>query len=798
MIYQENKSRWEKMDEVSNRVKKLRDAFLNADPEITIDRARLVTDSYNRTEGQSQCMRRALALKHVLEHMDITINPGELIVGGLTGQLRGVPVFPEYDWGFVLNELDTFEDRIADRFKVNTHTKKDLRNILPKWKGLSLSNIASKRMAEESTKAVKDFVFILTALRSGVGHVVVDYNHVLKKGLKSCVEEIRSMQTALALEHPDYQRQWDYYEASAITCEAVMTLAYRYADLAQQLAEKESDSAIRKELLKISEVCRKVPAEAAGDFHEALQSLWFLHIGIQLESNGHSVSFGRFDQYLYPYYSAEPANKAFAEELIHCFWLKCSEVNKIRDKVASVAFGGYPMFQHITLGGQNAEGGSAVNELTHMCLEATAKVGMHQPSISVRWFANDEDELLLHALKVASYGTGMPAFFNDEVLISNMLQAGYSSSQARDYSIIGCTETSVGGISEPWLTGGFINLLKILELTIFNGYDPVSGDRSSMQTGDVSSFTSFEMFIEAYFKQLSHYLRLHVACDNTLDELHGSLLPNLFASVMIQDCLTNAKSSLEGGARFNSTTINAVGIANVADSLAVIKKFVYEDSALSWSELQAALLDDFEGHEVLRQTFLNQSPKYGNDDDYVDGLAQQVHEFIYEEFKQYRNARGGRYFNALYSIACHVLFADKVGATPDGRKKGTVLADGGISCSQGKDINGPTALLNSVVKLDPEKAVGSTLLNMKFIPSVFDSLDSQTKIASLLKAYFMMKGQHVQLNVIDVETLRDAQKNPDQYASLVVRVAGFSVLFTTIDPLLQEDIILRTETQSGG
>lgn len=469
-----------------------------------------------------------------------------------------------------------------------------------------------------------------------------------------------------------------------------------------------------------------------------------------------------------------------------------------RNHLFGVDFSGYPMFQHITLGGQNTKGDSVINDLTHLCLEATAKVGMHQPSISVRWFWNCDDDFLLHAVKIASYGTGMPAFFNDEVLIPNMLQAGYSLQQARNYSIVGCTETSVGGISEPWLTGGFINLLKILELTIFDGYDPVSANQSSMQTGDVGLFASFEEFIDGYFKQLSHYLSLHVACDNILDQLQGKLSPNVFASVMINDCIKNAKSSLEGGAQFNSTTINAVGIANVADSLAVIKKFIYEEKTVSWIQLKTALLNNFEGCEDLRQTLINKSPKYGNDIEYVDELAQKVHEFLYEEFQKYQNPRGGKYFNALYSIACHVLFADKVGATPDGRKKGMVLADGGVSCSQGKDIKGPTALLNSVVKLNPYKAVGSTLLNMKFHPSIFAKEENYSKIASLLKTYFMMKGQHVQLNVIDAETLRNAQENPEKYASLVVRVAGFSVLFTTIDPVLQEDIILRTETRSGG
>ena len=793
MNYQKNKDRWGKMEEVSDRIKRLRNKFLRTTPTITIDRAKLVTESYQQTKGQTQCLRRALAFKHILENMDIYINPDELIVGNLSGELRGVPVFPEYDWEFVLNELDSFETRTADRFEISKENKNYLRSILPEWEGISLYNIAKKLIPNESQKAVKDCVFVLTALNSGVGHIIIDYEQVLKKGLLYYIEEMKQMQAALNSNCDKYK----YYEASIITCQAIIHFAHRHADLAQNLAKKETDAETKRTLEKISKNCRNVPAKAAVDFEEALQSLWFLHLGIQLESNGHSISLGRFDQYLYPYYNQQ-SDKEFGEELIHCLWLKFSEINKIRDKVSSVAFGGHPMFQHISLGGQNKQGKSAINELTHLCLEATAKVGMHQPSTSVRWFYGCDNDFLLHAVITASYGLGMPAFFNDEVLIPNMLQAGYSLEEARDYSIVGCTETSVGGISEPWLTGGFINLLKILELTIFDGYDPVSKEQFSMQTGDVENFAKFDEFLKSYLTQLSYYLSIHVDCDNILDELHAKTAPNIFASVMIDDCIRNGKSSLEGGACFNSTTINAVGIANVADSLAAIKKFIYEDKTLSWTQLKTALLNNFKDYECLRQTLINKSPKYGNNIEYVDELAQRVHEFLYEEFKKYQNPRGGKYFNALYSIACHVLFADKVGATPDGRKKGMVLADGGVSCSQGKDIKGPTALLNSVVKLDPYKAVGSTLLNMKFHPSIFAKEENYFKIASLLRSYFMQKGQHIQLNVIDAETLRNAQKNPEKYASLVVRVAGFSVLFTTIDPVLQEDIILRTETRSGG
>jgi formate C-acetyltransferase len=456
------------------------------------------------------------------------------------------------------------------------------------------------------------------------------------------------------------------------------------------------------------------------------------------------------------------------------------------------------MFQHLTLGGQNEGGKSAVNELSHLCLEATSKVGLTQPSLSIRWFYGCPDDFLIHAIETASYGTGMPAFFNDEVLIPNMLQQGYCLEEARGYGIVGCTEATVPCITEPWLTGGFTNIIKVLERTIFNGYDPVKNEQRPFKTGYPESFSTFADFMQAYFEQLSYYLKQQVVLDNILDKLHATTVPTPFESVFTRDCLERGKTNLEGGARYNSTTFQAVGIANVADSLATIKKFIYEDKTLTWPVLKEALLKNYEGFEELRLSIQHQVPKYGNDDSYVDSLGEEVLDHLYRELKKYKNPRGGNYYIALYTIACNVLLADKVGSTPDGRKKGMVLADGGVSCSQGSDKEGPTALLTSVTKLDPYKALGSTLLNLKFNPNIFNDSTNYHKIAALVKTFFMMKGQHVQFNVVDVETLRDAQKHPEKYPCLVVRVAGFSVLFTTIDPKCQEDIILRTAHDSHG
>jgi len=793
-------NRWEKMEQVSDRVKLLRKNFLSIIPEISVQRAMLITESYLETWAQSMVIRRAKAFENILTKMDIYIQDNEIIVGSLAEKPKAVPLFPEYDVEFILNELDSFALRTADRFIISEENKKILRSILPQWQNNTIKDQAFKLFPEDAKLALQDSIAILTAFKSGVGHMIIDYGYGIDHGLLNIIKHVKELREKISINDPDSAVKRDYYDAVVICCQALINFAQRYADKAKELASYEKSISRKKELLKIATICERVPANPANSFWEAIQSFWFIHLALQIESNGHSVSPGRFDQYMYKYYrNGKGSNHKegnLNEELLHCLWIKFSEINKVRDKVSSVAFGGYPMFQHLTVGGQDDNGNSAVNELSHLCLEATAKVGLTQPSLSIRWFYGCPEDFLLHAIETASHGTGMPAFFNDEVLIPNMLQEGYGLEEARGYSVVGCTESCVPGITEPWLTGGFTNIIKVLERTIFNGYDPVIKEQRNVRTGETESFKTFEDFKKAYFEQISYYLKQQVILDNILDNLHGKTVPTPFESIFIHNCLQQGKTTLEGGALYNSTTFQAVGIANVADSLATIKKLIYEDKSLTWKELKNALTNNYEGHEGLRLSIINNVPKYGNDNDYVDLLGNEVLDHMYGDLKQYKNPRGGNYYIALYTISCNVLLADRVGASADGRKKGMVLADGGVSCSHGSDKEGPTALLKSVTKLDPYKALGSTLLNVKLHPSVFNNIDSYNKIGSLIKTYFMMKGQHVQFNVVDVATLRDAQKHPEKYPCLVVRVAGFSVLFTTIDPKCQEDIIMRTAHSS--
>jgi formate C-acetyltransferase len=760
-----------------------------------------VTESYRETQGLPYVLRRAKALDKILREMDICIAPSELIAGSYAGKPRGCQVYPEYDMKFVIDELDTFEMRKADRFIVSEETKTKLRQIYKDWEGNTIADNALGLFPIDAKESALDGIFLLTALRSGVGHMIVDYPLLLNEGISGIRRKIQDCRKKPDYCVPDYGNRLIYYAAAEICCDAIIAFSNRFADLAERQLKKEKDLKRKNELALIAENCRRVPENPPENFHQALQSFWILHLALHLESSGHSVSPGRFDQYMYPFYKkdieAGNMSEDNAEELLHALWLKFFELNKVRDKVTTLAFSGYPMFQNLNLGGQDIHGRSAVNPLSHLCLDATVKLRLPQPSLSVRWFYGCPDDFFLHALKAISLGTGLPALFNDEILIPNMLQMGYSLEESRDYGIVGCTESVGQGNVEPWLTGGLINSLKPLELIIFNGYDPVLRKTRKIITKPAEETESFEEFFAAYLDQLFYYLDQNILCDNILDTLHGKLCPTPLESVFTNGCVESGKTNLEGGAKYNSSTIEVVGMPNAADALAAIDTLVYREKKITWAELKEALLSDYEGFEHIHGMLLNHCPKYGNDNDYVDGIAGRIVDALYEHADKYRSPRGGKYRIALYSISSHILFAGNTGATPDGRKYGEVLADGGISCAQGRDSEGITALLNTIVKMDSAKALGSTLLNVKLSPELFKG-DGIRAVADLIKTYFLKKGQHIQFNVVDAKTLRDARKNPEKYPLLMVRVAGFSVLFNTIEEQLQNDIIMRTEHNSRG
>ncbi|NLC15748.1 MAG: glycyl radical protein [Firmicutes bacterium] len=773
------------------RIERLKTRLLQHKPSICVERAILITESYQGTEGEPECVRRAKALRRVLNRMSISINPDELIVGNQASQPRAAPLFPEFSISWLARELDDLPTRQADPFYIDGQKKDVLRRrVFPYWQGKTVEERARNQLPEEVQNYLDSCVFILTGLNTGIGHINPGYDVIIRRGLLSIKEELE--QRCIA----EPQRK-DFYEAGAITCAAAIEFANRYADLAREMSRSEPDAQRRRELEAIERVCRRVPAYPAETFHEAVQCFWFLQLIIQLESNGHSVSPGRFDQYMYPYYrrdiQSSRLDRDHAAELLGCLWVKLNEINKVRDKIGAMAFGGYPMFQNLILGGQTQYGGDATNELSYLCLEATRRIRLPQPSLSVRWHEELDQDFLRQAIETVKIGLGMPAFFNDHVIVKVLDVLGYPTEEAWNYAITGCVQPQLAGMTQGFYNGGFMNLAKCLELALNNGYDPIKKRQIAPKTGALSELTTFAEVWRALDEQLSTALRLQAEADNIIEKIHAEYAPSPFLSLMVSDCIDRGLPVEGGGARYNFTAINAVGLANVADSLAALRIMVYDKKQLSLELIRKLLQEDFCDHEDIRMRLLNDVPKYGNDCQVVDNMAESVFELFCTRVGENENARGGTFVPGFQSISAHALFRGHVGATPDGRKALDLLSDGGVSAAQGRDRNGPTALLNSVLRLDHTRALNGSLLNVKLHPSTVGGEKGSQGISALINTFFTNGGQHIQFNVVDAKTLREAQQFPELYSTLLVRVSGFSVFFTELDRTLQEDIIARTE-----
>jgi formate C-acetyltransferase len=780
------------------RTARLRRRVMAEAPSVCHERATVVTEVYERLGGSlPPILLRAHALAAVLERMSVRIEPDELIVGNQAGRPRSAPIFPEYSWEWILEELDSLPVREADRFAVPAETREALRDLLPRWRGKSFRDKAVQALPEEVLRSHGSLLFLLTSIGCGVGHLAPDYSRVLARGLAGIAEEARQRLAALDLTDPDAIGKRDFCQAAAIVAEAAIRFANRFAELAERLAEAEAVPARRGELAEIARICRKVPARPAETFREALQSFWFVHLIIQIESNGHSISPGRFDQYMASLYEADLAkrnlDRARALELLDCLWIKFNEIMKLRDKTASIGFGGYPLFQNLIVGGQAVDGRDVTNDLSYLCLEATRRTRLPQPSLSVRVHHGTPSEFLRASADLAREGLGLPAFFNDDAIVPVLQNMGVPLQEARGYAEVGCVEPQVPGRTNGYYPAGFLNLGKVLTLALHNGTDPMTGEQLGPADPAFDGFARYEDVVGGLDRQLDHVIRLIVTGDNILDDLHGKLAPNPFVSLFVDDCLARGLAYEQGGAVYNYTGPNSVGLANVADALMAIKRLVFEERRVEMDALLAMLDQDFVEREGARLLLLNRAPKFGNDNEEVDGIARALSTRILKAFKQYRNPRGGRYEPGLQSISAHALFRDAVAATPDGRTAKMLLADGGISPAQGRDRRGPTAVIRSAARLDHREASNGTLLNIKLSPQSVAGEAGLDNLAALIQTYFQLGGQHIQFNVINSAILREAQRHPEQYRDLVIRVAGFSVLFTTIDPVLQEDIIERTE-----
>ena len=768
---------------MTSRSKRLKQSMLDSEPTISSERAVLFTDYVKEHWSESVMLRLAGAFAHVLDNVTIRIEPEELIVGNMGPTPRSCQVFPEYSWRWIEEELERFDKRRTERFSISDEDREKLREVFKFWDGKSTAEIAGTVMPEESIQASKAGLFTIGAPGTGIGHVIVNYKNVLKKGFLRILDEIEG-------------KEGDYYDAVRTEIIAVLRFTERFSQLASELAEKEIDEHRKSELLEIARICKKVPAEPAGSFYEALQSFWFIHLLIQTESNGHSMSTGRFDQYMYPFYEADikkgRVDKEGALELLEMLWVKLTSLIKIRNEYYSVAFAGHPMFQNLTIGGQHADGSDATNDLTRLILQATANIRVTQPSVSFRWHKNTPEDVKLQVVDVISKGLGMPGLFNDDAIIPMMIEKGTDSSEVHEYSVLGCVEPIIGGKSDPRQNIGYVNLPKILEITLNNGKDPKTGELVGRETGDPQSFKSFDELWLAFEEQIDYTIEMLTLADRVAAGVLAENTPTPFISSLLDGCNESGKTMQEGGAVYNSGGIMGVGIAIVADSLEVLRKYIFEEKELAMEDLLQILANDYEGHEELRVRVENDPSKYGNDIERVDILARDTGRAFCNSIQSRMTTRNGPYHGALFSVSMYIPQGEVLGATPDGRKAGYMISDG-VSPTQNRDVNGPTAAMKSVARLDHALCYNGTLYNMKFTPDFFDTESRRRKFISMVDAYFGMGGFHVQYNVVSRETLEDAKVNPMQHRDLIVRVAGYSAYFIELDPFVQDEVIARTE-----
>ncbi|MBO7214311.1 MAG: glycyl radical protein [Clostridia bacterium] len=832
--------------EKSSRIQSLIDDLYKEMPEIESARGMLVTESYKETENLPIIKRRSACFSHILKNIPIVIRDKELIVGSATVHPRGCQVFPEYSFEWLEAEFDTVEKRAADPFYISEQTKGELRDAYKYWKGKTTSDLAKSNMDPRAYEAFVTHGMFTPGnyFYNGIGHVNVNYEKVLKIGYRGIIKEAQDAKAKVPVYCPEYMQRMNFLDAVIESAEAVIGYAKRYSALAKELADKERDYNRKQELLQIAKNCEKVPEFPATSFYEACQSFWFIQLLLQVESSGHSISPGRFDQYMYPFYKKDlDAGKITveqAQELIDCIWVKLNDINKVRDAVSADGFAGYGMFQNLIVGGQDIRGIDATNDLSFMCLEASMHVPLPQPSISIRVWNGSPQDLLIKAGALTRLGTGLPAYYNDEVIIPSIMSRGVTLEDARDYCIIGCVEPQKGGKTDGWHDAAFFNMCRPLELVFTQGVD--KGVQIGPRTKNVCDMVTFEEFYDAYKEQQAYFVQLLVNANNAIDTAHATRCPLPFQSSMVADCIGRGKSLQEGGAIYNFTGPQGFGIANNTDGLIAIRKLVFEEKKLSMKEFKEAMDNNFgygytgagainltkdvaskladngvpvnediiaaiyrsvttagtltdaekRKYREVKRLIDEDCPKYGNDIFEIDMFARDVANTYTKEVEKYRNPRGGVFQAGLYPVSANVPLGTQTGATPDGRLAFTPIADG-IGPASGRDKKGPTATANSVAKLEQDVASNGTLLNQKFHPSALQGAAGLAKFVALIRSYFDQKGMHVQFNVVTKETLLDAQKNPENYKTLVVRVAGYSALFTSLSKSLQDDIIARTE-----
>ena len=796
----------EHFGDLTPRMNDFREKVLDKKPYICAERALLATESYRLYQNQPPVMKRALMLKNILEKMSIYIEDETLIVGNQAASNKDAPIFPEYTLEFVIDELDKFEKRDGDVFYITEETKAALRSIAPFWENNNLRAKGEALLPEEVNVFMETGFFGMEGkLNSGDAHLAVDYEQLLKIGLVGYEKRVRQLKAELDLCVPENIDKYVFYKAVLIVIEAVKTYADRFSLLAQEMAEN-AQSHRKDELLEISNICSKVPYEPASSFKEAIQSVWFIQLILQIESNGHSLSYGRFDQYMYPYLKADLEKGVITDEeaveLLTNLWIKTLTINKVRSQAHTFSSAGSPMYQNVTIGGQTPDKKDAVNKLSFLVLKSVAQTRLPQPNLTVRYYNGLNKEFLDECIEVMKLGTGMPAFNNDEIIIPSFIDLGVKEEDAYNYSAIGCVETAVPGKWGYRCTGmSYQNFPRILLAVMNDGVDVTSGKRFVEGYGYFRDMKSFEELQDAWDKSIREITRLSVIVENAVDLASERDVPDILCSTLTQDCIGRGKTIKEGGAVYDFISGLQIGIANMADSLAAIKKLVFEEKKITPQQLWDALQDDFmsEENQKIQSMLINEAPKYGNDDDYVDQLVVEAYDSYINEIKKYPSTRyqrgpvGGIRYAGTSSISANVGQGYGTMATPDGRKAHTPLAEG-CSPAHAMDKNGPTAVFKTVSKLPIHEITGGVLLNQKVTPQMLATEENKEKLEMIIKTFFnRLHGYHVQYNVVSRETLIDAQKNPEKHRDLIVRVAGYSAFFNVLSKATQDDIIERTE-----
>ncbi len=798
-------------NEVSKRILELKDRMLSEPRFASIEQAKIITKSYKEHEDEpSRILKRAYSLRAALEQLEIRVEPEELIVGNRTAGVRYGVVFPESGSSWVDREFETLPTRPQDKFQVNQEDIEYFRNVIkPYWEGKSLEDVLKKEYGKEISEIEK--VVKINQKDHAQGHICPDCAMWLKKGPEGLRQE--AMQNRLKVStgkseangnmedglSAEAQKEY-FYESVEIVMEGVSHFMLRYAKEMRRLMELEKDENRRDEMELVARNCENLAKRPAETFHEAVQSLWFLMVVLHMESNASSFSPGRLDRILYPYYKTDVERGNLDEkkalEIIECLWLKFNEIVYMRNAHSAKYFAGFPIGFNIAVGGQDENGDNVENEISFLLLKAQEHIGLPQPNLSVRLHENTSDALLKQAVKVVSKGSGMPQFFNDKAVIPALKALGVSNEDAMDYAIVGCVELTTQGNNLGWSDSAMFNLNKVLELTLTGGKDLLTGKQLGQDFGSLLTYESFEQLEQSFQRQLDYFMDKMIPACEAVEKVHIKLLPTPFLSAVINNCMEKGIDVTAGGAHYNFSGIQMIQVANLADSMAALKKLVYEEKVIASDELLKALENNFEGYEIMRTRLLNKVPKYGNDVEWVDELGTKWAKYFKERLGTFTNYRGGKYHTGMYTVSAHVPMGENVGASPDGRYAGTPLADGGMSPVYGRDIAGPTAVLKSVSRLDKELTSNGGLLNMKFLPEFFSTQDGIDKFALFLRSFVDLEIPHIQFNVVRKEDLIAAKKNPEQYRSLTVRVAGYTAYFTELAGELQDEIIARTSYEA--